>query len=383
MLWLFACTPDVRGLYESEREAALTVATERPRDWDADLRVQIAEPDLEAAVTAAVRDAVADAKPLQLSLGVTTASVRPRLSVRHAKLGASDACASCLSFDTKLDGHATWEVAGARGDFPFEVAAEGVLAVEVADGHRVRVRPQRIGAVRVKLGDLEGLRVNPSNLLQDWIRDELKEDLPPIHLVDLDPAALPVRDLRLRTGDGAVRVEALTDVPGARPASAASKLERGVRVSVSETALTGLARRAAYEQGTLEMEVAADPRALRVEGDRFTLSLRLWRLVGRGWWRDYEVTGGLAVVNGRLKLTPEDVREVDRSPGAGLVDPLAALFQNRIVEAIADVLHRSLPASRAEKVGGVRLRAEAQRVEGRDGTLHLEGSLAPVAPDKP
>jgi hypothetical protein len=381
MWWLFACTPDVRGLYESEREAALTVATERPRDWDADLRVQIGEPDLEAAVATALRVAVAEAKPLKLELPLgATASLKPRLSVDRAKLAGSDACKACLAFDSKLNGHATWEVMGARGDFPFEVEADGVLAVEVAEGRRVQARPYRVGAVRVKLGDLEGLRVNPSGEIQEWIRAELEKDLPPIRIVDLDPDALPVRDLRLRTGDGSVTVEALTDVPGSKPAAPAEKLAKGVRVSVSETALVGLARRAAFEQGTVAMEVAADPRGIAVEGDRFTLSLRLWRLVGRGWWRDYEVVGKLAIEDGKLKLTPEDVKETGRSQGAGLVDPLAALFQNRVMEAIADVIRRSLPAHRKESLGAVQLKAEAQRVSGHDGTLSVDGTLDLTAP---
>lgn len=381
---LAACTPDVRGLYEAERRDALTVAAARPQDWDADLRVRIAADSFEEAVGVALRAALQDPPGFDLALPLgLTAKVKPRdVVVERARLRPSDACDACLALDAQLAGKAAWSVGGAGANFPFQVSLDGIVELDVAGGTEVRARPRTISDIRVKVGDLEGLRASPSKELQDWIRAELSRSMPPIVLGDLGGADLPVRDLRLRTAPGELVMEALTDVPGAKAAAAGTRPEKGVTVSISETALAGLARRAAFEQGVLAMDVAADPRALRVDGDAFTMDLRLWRLVGRGWWRDYEVKGSLAVVAGQLRLQPASVTEVASSPGATLVDPLAALVQAKVIEAIQDAVHTTLPASRSENLGAVRLRAAAKRVRGADGTLFLDGTLQVVPPGK-
>jgi hypothetical protein len=157
--------------------------------------------------------------------------------------------------------------------------------------------------------------------------------------------------------------------------ASAEALPEGIRVSVSETALLGLARRAAFERGELTMQVYADPRALVVDGQRFALTLRLWRLVGRGWWRDYSVSGTLAIEGGKLRMKADDVAEIAQSPGAGIVDPLAALFEGQVLSAIEESVQQSLPAAHAQRVGDVRFRAAARSVSGKDGTLTVEAAL--------
>lgn len=382
-LTLVACTPDVRGLYDEERRAALTVATERPKGWSPDLRVRIASSAFEDAVAAALKASLEDPKPLDVALPLgLTAQLEPRaVRIDRARVRPSDACGACLAVDAQLSGEAAWTLGPARGSFPYDVGLEGVIALEVADG-AVGARPRSIDKVRVKVGDLGGLKGNPSDELQGWIRHAVDKNMPAIALADLGGADLPVRDLRLRTTADEIVLEALTDVPGARPVADGTPPERGMIVALSETALTGLARRAAFEQGVLAMDVAADPRSLDVADDRFTLGLRLWRLVGRGWWRDYEVTGTLGIDDGRLKLRPTGTREVAASPGAVLVDPLAALAQSQVLDAITDAVTQSLDASRSQAVGDVRLRAVARAVRGADDTLFVEGTVKVVAPGR-
>ena len=377
-MWFFAlvaCTPDIRGLYEQERTAALTAASERPAHWEPDLRISIAEPDLEAALSATLRAALADSKPIRVALPLgLKAELRPRVNVEKAAIHPSDACPSCLGFDAAFAGRAAWSVGPASGTLPFEASADGVFSVDVEDGTRVVARPKTIGNVHVKISDYDDLRANPSKEVQDWVRAQLKEQLAPIPLIDLAASGLPLRDLRLRTGNG-VTVEVLTNVPGSRPVTAARPLNVGVRVEVSETALAGLARRAAFEQGVLAMDVAADPHAMVVDGSDFTLSLRLWRLTGRGWWRDYEIEGAVKVERGKVVLAPKRAKETGQSKGAGLVDPLVALFEGKVLEAVTGALDRSLPASHSEDLGMVRLQAAASHVSGRDGTVTIDGTL--------
>jgi hypothetical protein len=59
----------------------------------------------------------------------------------------------------------------------------------------------------------------------------------------------------------------------------------GARVRLSRSVMTGLARRQAFAEGPVTLSLVPDPRAIALEGDRFVMDLRLWRLAGRGWWQ--------------------------------------------------------------------------------------------------
>jgi hypothetical protein len=383
LLALFACTPDVRGLYESERTAALEVATERPRDWQPDVTLQIAGPDFEEAVSVALKAALTRTQdPLVVPIGLGfEAKLKPVFTIEEAVLRTSDTCPSCLSFDAELNGKATWSLGPSSGTVPLDVSAQGVFALEVANGNVIQAVPRAITSVKVKVMDFNGLKVNPSKQIQEWLTDQLSDRIPKIKIVELDTSLLPLRDLRLRSQAGAVRIEALSDVPGARPVGNIEVPTEGVRLAISETALIGLARRAAFQQGELTMDVYADPLEMNVEGTQFTLDLRLWRLVGRGWWRDYRIFGDLAVKGGAIQLVPSRVEELGKSPGAGLVDPLAALFEGQILQAITRSVAQTLPGARAQDLGVVQLRAETNLVSGREGTLVVDGKLLVRAPD--
>ena len=39
------------------------------------------------------------------------------------------------------------------------------------------------------------------------------------------------------------------------------------------------------------------------------LELRLWRIEGSGWWRDYTLRGPLALERGHLKLSADELEE--------------------------------------------------------------------------
>jgi hypothetical protein len=383
LLALLACTPDVNGLYETQRSAALEVATERPTNWEPDVTLQIAGPDFQEAVGVALKAALTRTRaPLVVPIAFgLEATLRPVFSVEDATLKASNTCPSCLSFDATLVGKATWSLGTASGTVPLDVGAQGVFSLEVAEGHIIQAVPRAVTAVQVKVMDFGGLKVNPSKTIQEWLTDQLSARIPKITIVDLDTALLPLRDLRLRSQGGAVRIEALSDVPGARPIGAIDIPAEGVRLAISETALVGLARRAAFQKGELTLDVYADPLAMSVEGSEFTLDLRLWRLVGRGWWRDYRIRGALTVKGGSIELTPSNVEELAHSPGAGLVDPLAALFEGQILQAITRSVAQTLPASRSQDLGVVQLRAETRAVSGRNQTLVVDGKLLVRAPD--
>lgn len=378
---VLACTPDIRSLYDAERAIALAVASDTPSAWHPDLSVQIATPAFESVVETAVSAALsADRDPIKLSLMIATAELRPKLTARKAQVSPSNACAACLAFDTDINGKVRWEVGGVGASFPLDLSAKGAMELRIVEGKRLEARVHHIGKIALKLKDIGDLKANPSEELQGWIRDALSDRLPPIPLTELDTRSFPARDLRIVTSGDALSLEVLTDVPGAKPVAPLAVPKSGFQLLVSESALTGLARRQAFEAGKVAYEVAIDPRAIHVDGTEFTMGLRLWRLVGRGWWRDYTITGTLGVADGKVKLTPKDVVEAGKSRGADFVDPLVALVQARILDAIADAIDRSLPAHKAATVAGTRMRAVVTAVRGQDETLVVSGTLTAEAP---
>jgi hypothetical protein len=263
---------------------------------------------------------------------------------------------------------------------PISASASAVIAVSVRDGNIIEARPRRVDSLSVEVPTLGNLRVNAAGPLQDWLKTLLVERIAPVRIATLDTSALPIRDLRLSTTSDHLVIELLTDVPGAVPLRALPAPAQGVEMVMSESVITGLARRAAFEAGTLQMDVAVDPRKLSVDGSAFVLDLRLWRLVGRGWYRDYRVNGEIGVdirANGapRLRLEAKTAEETAASPGALLVDPIAALFQAKILDAIVNAMDRSLPAQTKQRVAGVALAAKMTTARGISEALHVYGTL--------
>ncbi len=384
VLMVLGCTPDVMNFYAQERETALAVATDVPAGWKPDAAIGIASSDLADAMAVVITTAVASNPELTLPLPLgIQASFRPDLAVRRVKIAATTDCAACFSLDIALSGSARWEAGPATGSVPISASATAIIGVAIRDGSVVEAKPRRIGSLSVEVPSLGNLRVNASGPLQEWLRSTLANKIPAIRIATLDTDALPVRDLRLSTTSERLELEILSDVPGAVALRALPAPAHGVEVALSEGVVTGLARRAAFRAGTLDMDIAVDPRSIEVDADTFTMDLRLWRLVGRGWWRDYLVNGKISVASGaksRLSLVATNATETAASPGALFVDPVAAIFQSKILDAIVDAMNRTMPAQAQQKVIGVAMSARATDARGLDDALHLYGTLDVVQP---
>jgi len=107
-------------------------------------------------------------------------------------------------------------------------------------------------------------------------------------------------------------LELLTDTPDPQAVREPDQVPgNGWRLDLATDSLLDLARIASFRAEPLPRQIVAEPTSLYVDGRSFTLGLRLWRVKGRGWWRDYSVTGTLAVTgDDRIALTPERVEPV-------------------------------------------------------------------------
>jgi hypothetical protein len=377
LLGLLACTPDIHRAYEAERALALAVETSHPASWEPDVRLSVPASDLAECAELALRDAMRNAPEVSvdLPLGVK-GRLTPRLQVTRALVKPDASCAACFAVDVALDGTAAWSVGPAKGEVPLALALTSVLSLQIEGGRKVTGRLASLGHIEVDVGRAEELRLDARGAVQSWVKQNVSPRLPALVLARLDLGGVPVRDIRLETTGEALHIELLSDVPGATPLGAATAPDPDeLRLTIHQSTLTGIARRAAWRAGPQDMDIAVDPRSVAVDGTAFTLGLRLWRLSGRGWWRDYTVAGGLTVTKSRIKLSADTATEGEKSPGAELADPLVALFEGKILEAVVDAVQGTVPAAREENLGSVQLDTRIRTARGVSGTLVVEGPM--------
>jgi hypothetical protein len=369
------CPASVLGEYQASKAEVLGAPAELGANWKPEVRVRLS-PDLaQAVVQSVLEEGLTTKRAITVSgpLGIS-ARVEPSVDVEELSLGPAKSCERCVNARASLDGKVDYDVAGYRGSVPLHgrVAADVALAL---------VRSENEWSASATIEDVQSLEIDVPHAgkvalegeLEQWAKRGLRE-APAIRLGTFGGGGLPIRAARVAWMGDAAELEGATDVVGATPVSPGGAAPAGWSVSLDTQTLLALARRAAFQQGALSHDVAVDPRALRIEdGGAFTLDLRLWRLTGGGWWRDYTVRGTLAIDGGKLVVRSDEVTETGKSRGAGFADPLALLVEGRILQSIADAFDRAIPL-RAGSIAGITPRASAISVEGSRVTL--EGTAA-------
>lgn len=377
LLLSLGCASGIRTMYETERDAALAKAAAPAEGWQPDLRVRLSSQALDGLVQATLDQGMLSwDEQLSLSgpLGLQ-ARVEPSGRVRSLQLAASDACDGCLDVDAGLEGQARWSAAGTSGTVPFTAKVQGTVSFAVdRQGQGWQVHGSLRDVQRVELGVARLGSLDATELLGDWVRDALKE-AKPLALGTFGGGELPLAAARLSSPRGQLELQLLTDVVDGGPVSAGVALREDFEVRISSATALALARRKAFEAGTIAYDVAAVPTSLAVDDGSFSMGVRLWKLAGAGWWRDYAVTGTLGVQERQIRMQATEAVEGDKSAGAGLADPLALLAEGRILDAVADGLDQALPAAAGVTVGGQQVTARVEAVRGARAAIELTGRL--------
>ena len=383
MLWsialLVGCAGNIHELYEQEKSAVLQpTALPRGDDWEGDLRIRISPESLSELSQAALDGGLlAWKKKMTLDTPIgTIASVRPRAHVTQLSVSTGGGCEDCLSLSGALSGEAKWKVGPLSGKVPFTARLAGDLSVSIErDGQDWAVMGDLADISRVKLSSVSVGKVDISDLLQQWGRDAA-EATPAFRISTLGGEDMPLRAVRLSVDALGLELEALTDVNGGQPIAASSTaLESDWQLRTSTATALAIMRRASFEAGMLSHDIAIDPRGFTADASQFTLDLRLWRLSGKGWWRDYTVDGRMRVRGRKIELEAERAEEGEKSRGAGLADPLALLTEGLILETVVDSLKQAVPGSRSAAVGTHQLKAITREIKGREGEVVLTGIL--------
>ncbi len=373
------CAHSVIPLYEAARADALADPGPAPPDWAPDAWVALSAPTLDQLLVAIL---AADAQ-LATTLDAGIARFTPRLEVTDLQILPPEGCDGCLTVDLALRGTLGWETPLGPGST--SLTAEGTfdavfeVTQEVAD-FRVDLRPRKLRDVSASLGQNQvGLPVGD---IASWLARDLLKAVPPIPITRFDAKGMPVRAVRVVPVGRSIRIEALTKAPISSAVPPSDRVAEGWQVGLSQPTLLSLARASAFRGGPGVRDTVPEPTSLAIGKDRFRLGLRLWRVTGKGWWRDYTVTGRVVAGGGGIDLVPEEVVEGEKSPGALVSDPLAVLGEGRILEAIEEALAITLPARHTAAIGSVTTKLVLTELNPEGDALLASGTLSVVTPDE-
>ena len=142
-------------------------------------------------------------------------------------------------------------------------------------------------------------------------------------------------------------------------------------------ALLNIARREAFTLGEVSpgTGIYAEPTSLDLEGQGFEMGLRVWRLDGTDWWRDYTLSGDISILKEELVLKATAVKEGDKSEGAGIADPIALIGEAYIMRVLQDSAQGALPSSEHFEVGASTWSVVLEDAQGLSENLVMSGRI--------
>jgi hypothetical protein len=376
---LTGCTSVIQE-YEMARDLALTDPGAAHDGWAADATVQLSKKLIDDLMTQAMQPPPVFDQELNAGLAV----LKPALTVETLKLGPSVGCPECLEVELGLGGDISWAApligTGTAGLKVTGRLDTKLLIDKVENGYAVAIAPHGIRDVGVEVLGARAA-VDLSGPVVGWAQRVILQQFPTVVLTEVGTETAPVRGIRISTSGEAIRFDLLSGarVPGALPAVMPSPVD-GFQVDVSTESLLAIARTEAFRAGAFTHGILVEPTLLEFEGESFRIGLRMWRTLGRGWWRDYEVDGTWSVEDGELTMVPGKVHDRGHSRGAALADPLVALGEGLVQRAIGNALDTTVP-TRSGQLGTLRSELVVTRAEAAGGILRVHGMLVDLPPD--
>lgn len=358
--------------FEAAKSRALAAPGPTPTVWEPDVVLHMSGP----ATNALVREAIQDYGTFSAKIDLRAVALVPNLELTRMEVAAGQDCDDCLGVGIDLDGvlgletlvGATETTLGATGSMDVKF-----LVDRAADETwTVSVQPTRFRFLDVTVGPITAGVGGLGETIQGWIDRNLIASVPPQEMMSIAPEDLPVRALRIVPDGESMQFHLLTNaVERGRVPVDGPVPDSGWRMDISQRSLASLARTEAYKQPPAARGIVPVPNVFSMDSDSFRLGLRLWRVEGRSWYRDVEVFGTVSVENAEIKLKPDRVEQVAKSPGATAADPLAALGRAIILKVIEDAFETSLPA-----VQGQDTIAIISSIEATEGALRTYGTLS-------
>lgn len=378
LLLVTACAPSVHPDFEAARVAALADPGPPPSSWQPDLVARLSNGTIQQAIRAVLdQNGVLKTK---ISAGMFSAE--PELRVADLRLLPSRRCTGCILTQASLTGKLT--VGGFGTSTSVGLGADTELDVEFStqnDGSTFSLwlRPDHLGKVNLNLGGVSAnIASLVSNPIQRWLMDTAMVRIPRIKLASFGSDELPLRAFRVEPATDGLVLGLLTRAPSNAPVApiSAPLPSAGFDVWVRPETVIAIARAEVFKRGLLDMDLLVEPTRLELANQDFDLDLRIWRMTGKGWWRDYDIDGKVAVSSGQIQLDATEAQVVQASKGAGWVDPLAALGGGIILDLMEKTMTTAVPAGQTAQVGALRTEIGLTAMTQVGDTLRLNGSFA-------
>lgn len=297
-------------------------------------------------------------------------------------LSPSDACPTCIRVDTAWEGAITLSFGLAIGtvgaDIAWRSGVGATVTVEGApkeSGFQLQLLPFEPETWSTDL-DVAGLPA-PHDLalertlasrVQGVIHEQLSE---PMVLADVPQGGeVRLRGLRTKVDKGlAVDLGFSTVQAGEVPVVPDPR--EGFAVVLPAKTLLGVAQAAVVRHGAVEGYLA-EPTAFHVDGDRFSLELKIWKQARREKWRNFLVDGQLKLERGQLSFVPDRVVQLDKQKWSSPMDPIV---KKVALDALEKACAVSVPAKYVQTLGSEELVVELIAMEAKGDVLTLWGDV--------
>jgi hypothetical protein len=377
-----ACSGKVHRDFDALYELTLAEPPPLGARWEPDATVLLSSAALREGFSAGLTGA-----NLETRIKVPGFSISPRLRVDELLLSAPrDTCEGCVGLSGKLIGDLDYKAVGLAGRTSLGVGLKLDAMIDVqqaTEGWVIEARPMELYDAHLTFGGNRSLLADmATGPLIEWLGSQFITPGKPYQLARLGDLGAPVRGLRLHSTGKGLLIDIRTSSIVPMSVDPPPPVEDGWSARLGVEALMAVVRANSFTQGAIEYGVWVDPSDISFEDQTFTLSLRMWRPQGAGWWRDYQIEGDYSFVDGSLKLQAYEVSEVAASPAAGAVDPLVLLAKGRILHALGEAVSTTLPTSRTQDIAGIRTSwsVTSIRRDGDDLVITGDVSFDDVAP---
>ena len=341
-LFMFACRSSLRPLYEQERMETMKTITDTPNeDWSADMRISISYRSLSELTKKMLQQKInKGAYPVD----VLGQKIDVLLTSNIKSLKLSSGGEDTLEVEITLDGNVELKHDLLGFSNPYSAKLLGTLQIDV-DENKLQARANRIKNIEITTKRMSKIKV--SKVITDWLNKQLA-NIPSQEIMTLELSNLSARAVRFTGNRHSLDIEALSYFPQTTPLPPQKKHPRGDwEMQISNEAISQIVRQQTFSLPPVKNH-HIDIKKVSVKNKTLKAELRLWKLDGKGdWWRDYEIEAKISTKKKEIILTDPEVKQLEKSPGAGLADPLSLFGEKIILNEIKKQIQYKLPKEKS------------------------------------
>ena len=370
ILLFFSCQTSLRSVYEKERTQSLNTITDIPQEnWKPDIRLQISYKTLSNLTKEVVKDKVKNGTfPVQI-LGQNI-DIKINSEIDSLTLSADQQ--DTIGFVIALEGKLELKHHLISFSNPYSATLKGSLKIDVQE-NALQIKANRIEDVDIETKYIPQFKINDS--IKDWLNNNLKT-LPSQEIMALNLSTLSARSLRFVGNRHSLDVEALSHFPDTTPLPDTTRRpRRDWEMQMSNNTISQLVRQKTFELPPIN-GFHMDIQHVSIDKKKLSSKLRIWKLDGWGqWWRDYDIQATIATQKNEILLSEPNAKQIAKSKGAGLADPIALLAEGIILEEITKQIQYTIPKEKKTTVSENNIVLTIEGIAGQKDIIHVYGTL--------